>query len=218
MLQVVTIDGISGSGKSSTAKLLAKALGFFHLDSGAMYRMHTLTSMKQGFKPDQHSDLKQVADLLEFSFAENGELLANGQSLPKEIRSPEISSHVSEYCKAKIVREALAKQQRKLGVSQPCVAEGRDMGTVVFPDAQWKFYMTARPEVRAKRRAKELEAAGMQADYGEILQNLQERDSKDTTREHSPLRQADGAVEIDTSDLTLDEQVSILSRLVRTVP
>ena len=165
MLQVVTIDGISGSGKSSTAKLLAKALGFFHLDSGAMYRMLTLVSIKQGLKPDQYSDLKQVADSLEFSFAETGELLANGQSLPKEIRSPEISSHVSEYCKAKDVRAALAKQQRKLGISRPCVAEGRDMGTVVFPDAQWKFYMTARPEVRAKRRAKELEAAGMPADY-----------------------------------------------------
>lgn len=215
MLQLVTIDGISGSGKSSTAKLLAKELGFFHLDSGAMYRMHTLTSIRQGLKPDQHEELKRIADSLEFSFSENGEMLVNGNSLPGEIRSPEISSHVSEYCKAKIVREALGKQQRKLGISKPCVAEGRDMGTVIFPDAQWKFYMTARPEVRAARRVKELEAAGMKADYAEILHNLQERDSKDSTREHSPLRQADGAVEIDTSDLTLDEQVAILTRLVR---
>ena len=218
MVQVVTIDGISGAGKSSTAKSLAKALGFFHLDTGAMYRMHTFVSQLKGRQPDQIPELTRVANALEFSFSDRGELLANGMLLPTEIRSHEVSAAVSEYCKSKEVREILSRQQRKLGLSRPCVAEGRDMGTVVFPDAAWKFYMTAKPEVRAKRRVLELEIAGMEANYGEILKNLQERDSKDSTREHAPLKIPEGAVEIDTSDLTLEQQVATLAALVRTAP
>ena len=215
MIKVIAIDGVSGSGKSSTAKLLAKELGFSHLDSGAMYRMLTYTAMQQGLRADQHVELGKVAESLEFSFGENNEMLVNGETLSSAIRGGEVSANVSEYCKPLEVRAVLAKQQRKLGLSKPCVAEGRDMSTVVFPDAQWKFYMTARPEVRAQRRVKELQAAGHPADYGEILRNLQERDHNDSNREHSPLRRADGAVEIDTSDLTLEQQISIIADLVR---
>ena len=215
MIEVVAIDGVSGAGRSSTAKLLAKALGFPHLDSGAMYRTLTCEAMLQGLRADQHVELGRVAELLDFSFGPNHEMNVNGEPLPPAIRGAQVSAHVSEYCKPREVREVLAKQQRKLGVSSPCVAEGRDMATVVFPDARWKFYMTASPEVRAKRRALELQAAGHLANYDEILGNLQERDEKDSTREHSPLKRADGAVEIDTSDLTLDRQVAIIADLVR---
>lgn len=215
MIPVIAIDGISGSGKSSTARLLAKELGFSHLDSGAMYRMLTYQAMQQGLRADQHFQLGRVAESLEFSFGEHGEMLVNGESLPSAIRGGEVSANVSEYCKAREVRDALAKQQRKLGLSKPCVAEGRDMATVVFPDARWKFYMTARPEVRARRRALELASIGHAANPEEILRNLQERDHKDSSREHSPLRKAEGALEIDTSDLTLGQQVSIIANLVR---
>jgi len=215
MIQVIALDGVSGAGKSSTAKLLAEELGFCHLDSGAMYRMLTYQALQSGLRSDQHAELGKVAESLQFSFGENHEMRANGKPLPAAIRGSEVSAQVSEYCKPREVREVLARQQRALGVSRPCVAEGRDMATVVFPDARWKFYMTARPEVRAERRVRELRAAGHPAQYDEILQNLQERDDKDSSRELSPLRKADGAVEIDTSDLTLEGQISIIADLVR---
>ncbi len=218
MIQVIALDGVSGAGKSSTAKLLAKELGWCHLDTGAMYRMLTYEALRKGLKPDQHTELGKLAESLRFSFGENNEILANGETLPSDIRGSEVSGHVSEYCKPREVREALALQQRELGVLRPCVAEGRDMATVVFPDARWKFYMTARPEVRAQRRVRELHAAGHSAEYDEILRNLTERDDKDSGREHSPLRKADGAVEIDTSDLTLERQISIIADLVRKAP
>ncbi|HAP00071.1 MAG TPA: (d)CMP kinase [Fibrobacteres bacterium] len=218
VLQVITIDGVSGSGKSSTAKLLAKQLGFCHLDTGAMYRTHTLMAIRSGLKPDQYDELGRLAEKLDFSFSDAKELMVNGKPLPSEIRSPEISSHVSEYCKPHEVRKVMALQQRKLGLSKPCVAEGRDMATVVFPDARWKFYMTARPEVRAQRRVKELELAGHSVKYEEILRNLGERDDKDSNREHAPLKKAENAVEIDTSDLTMDQQVSTIANLVRSAP
>jgi len=139
----------------------------------------------------------------------------NGQPLSPDMRCAPVSANVSEYCKPREVREVLALQQRALGLLRPCVAEGRDMATVVFPDAKWKFYMTARPEVRAERRVRELQAAGHSAEYAEILRNLRERDDSDSTRKLSPLRIADGAVEIDTSDLTLEGQISIIADLVR---
>jgi len=215
MIEVIALDGVSGAGKSSTAKLLAEELGFCHLDSGAMYRMLTYQALQKGLRSDQHAELGEVAESLRFSFGENHEMWANGKPLPSAIRGSEVSAHVSEYCKPREVREALARQQRELGLSRPSVAEGRDMATVVFPDARWKFYMTARPEVRAQRRVQELRAAGHPAEYDEILRNLQERDDKDSRRELSPLRKAEGAVEIDTSDLTLEGQISIIADLVR---
>lgn len=217
-LEVIAIDGVSGSGKSSTAKLLAKELGFSHLDTGAMYRMLTYTALQKGLKTDQHEALGKVAESLEFSFGEKGEMRVNGEPLPSAIRGGEVSAHVSEYCKPLEVRRVLAKQQRILGLSRPCVAEGRDMTTVVFPDARWKFFMTARPEVRARRRVLELETLGHPADFEEILGNLQDRDRKDSTREHSPLRRAGDAMEIDTSDFTLERQISIIADLVRNTP
>jgi cytidylate kinase len=215
MIQVIALDGVSGAGKSSTARLLAKELGFCHLDSGAMYRTLTHEALQQGLRSDQHAELGKVAESLQFSFDEKGEMQVNGKPLSPDIRGATVSANVSEYCKPREVREVLALQQRALGLLRPCVAEGRDMATVVFPDAKWKFYMTARPEVRAERRVRELQAAGHSAEYAEILRNLRERDDSDSTRKLSPLRIADGAVEIDTSDLTLEGQISIIADLVR---
>ncbi len=215
MLPIIAIDGISGAGKSSTAKLVAKELGFCHIDTGAMYRTLTWRAMQEGTPPEETLKLGGLARTLEFTFDEAGTLLVNGAPPPPEIRSPEVSAKVSIYCQPPEVRQAMVEQQRKLGASRPTVLEGRDIGTVVFPDARWKFFMTANPETRAHRRALELKKAGIEVSEAGILQNLLERDETDSTREHSPLRKADGAVEIDTSDLTLEEQVAIISRLVR---
>ena len=218
MIQVVAIDGISGSGKSSTARLLARSLGFRHLDTGAMYRMLTHAALLKGIASANHRELGRIAQSLEFSFDKDGGLLADGKTLPIAIRSAEVSGAVSEYCKSPEVRTVLVAQQRKLGLQAPCVMEGRDIATVVFPDAPWKFFMTARPEVRADRRTRELIAAGLPANREEILQNLRERDTKDSSRAVSPLKKAPDAVELDTSDLTLEAQVAILSDLVRKSP
>jgi cytidylate kinase len=218
MLPVVAIDGISGSGKSSTARLLAKALGYRHLDTGAMYRMHSLSCLQKRLPPDQADEVAAAARKLEFSYGESGDLRVNGQALPVDIRSAEVSAVVSEYCRHPEVRAFLVRQQRKLGLSHSSVVEGRDIGTVVFPDAPWKFYMTARPEIRARRRADELERAGLPGNYADILQNLTDRDAKDSTRTHSPLQKAPDALEIDTSDYTLDQQVAMLAHLVRKGP
>jgi cytidylate kinase len=215
MLPIIAIDGISGAGKSSTAKRVAAELGFCHIDTGAMYRTLTWRALQHGLRPDQTRELGELAASLRFTFSEDNRLRVNGEELSPEIRSPEVSGQVSIYCQPLEVREAMVAQQRKLGHSRPTVLEGRDIGTVVFPDARWKFYMTANPETRAKRRVLELRSAGMMASEDEILQNLLERDEKDSNRVNSPLRKAEGAVEIDTSGLTLDEQVSMISGLVR---
>lgn len=214
-LPIIAIDGISGAGKSSTAKRVAKELGICHIDTGAMYRMVTFRALAAGLRPDQHAELGALARHLAFDFSPDQVLTVNGLPLPPDIRSPEVSGKVSDYVISAEVREALVEQQRELGKSRPSVLEGRDIGTVVFPDARWKFYMTANPETRAKRRVLELKAAGIEVSEAEILENLVSRDEKDSARENSPLRKAEGAVEIDTSDLTIDQQVSIISSLVR---
>ena len=215
MLPLIAIDGISGAGKSSTAKRVAAELGFGHIDTGAMYRTLTHRALSQGVGPEQRDDLARIAATLEFSFGDDAALRVNGQPLNPAIRTPEVSGRVSAYSQAPEVRAAMVEQQRRLGRSRPCVLEGRDIGTVVFPDARWKFYMTANPQTRAKRRVLELQAAGVEASEDEILQNLLDRDETDSNRAHSPLRKADGAVEIDTSGLTMDEQVATITSLVR---
>jgi len=215
MLPLIAIDGISGAGKSSTAKRVAAELGFAHIDTGAMYRTLTLRALRAGLKPTQESELGRLAASIDFSFGEDGTLRVDGAPLSADIRTPEVSSQVSVYCQPMPVRDALVEKQRALGHTRPSVLEGRDIGTVVFPDARWKFYMTANHETRAKRRVLELKAAGIEASEEEILQNLIDRDQKDMARANSPLRKAEGAVEIDTSGLTMDEQVAMISGLVR---
>ena len=215
MLPLIAIDGISGAGKSSTAKRVAAELGFGHIDTGAMYRTLTLHALRHGTPPENTSELARIAATLKFSFGDDAALRVNGEALDPAIRTPEVSGRVSAYSQAPEVRAAMVEQQRALGRSRPCVLEGRDIGTVVFPDARWKFFMTANPQTRAKRRVLELKTAGMEASEEEILRNLLDRDETDSNRAHSPLRKAEGAMEIDTSGLTMDEQVATITSLVR---
>lgn len=212
---VVALDGISGSGKSSTARQVARELGILHLDTGAMYRSVTWAALQAGLKPTQSAEVAAVARRLSFGFDSHDHLIVDGHVPGPEIRSAEVSSQVSDYCQIPEVRKVLVDAQRHLGTLRSCVVEGRDIGTVVFPHARFKFYMTARPEVRAKRRHGEMLAMGLTSDFNEILKNLQERDGKDSGRAISPLAKAADAVEIDTSDMTFDQQVATIADLVR---
>ena len=208
---IVAIDGVSGSGKSSTARAVAKELGILHLDTGAMYRAITFMGLRSGVDPTRTEALAALTAHVDIDLDDQGRLRVDGLDLSKEIRSPEVNAAVSDYARVPEVRVVLVEIQRRIGARRSLVAEGRDMGTVVFPDARFKFFMWASPEVRATRRVIELEALGMAVDYDEVLKNLTDRDAKDSGRDHSPLMRAPDAMEIDTSRLTFPEQVAIIT-------
>lgn len=207
---VIAIDGPSGTGKSTTAKLLAKALGFTYLDTGAMYRAVTFAALEAGIGPQDSAALHSLLDSLELGFDSRNRVLVNGTLREAEIRSPRVSESVSRYSALPFVREAMTKKQREFGAARSCVLDGRDIGTVVFPNADYKFFLTTDLEVRASRRHKELLEKGESVTLEEVKANLVERDELDSTREVAPLKKADDAIEIDTTLLTIEEQVGRL--------
>jgi cytidylate kinase len=207
---VVAIDGVSGSGKSSTAKTVARQLGILHLDTGAMYRAVTFLALEKGLKPSQIVEISNLVDSLDWHADAQGKLTVDGRDLSQDIRTAPVTAAVSDFARIPEVRHALVPVQRRIGMRQPAVVEGRDMATVVFPDARFKFFMDASPEVRAQRRVRELVSMNLPADYDEVLGNLKERDHKDSAREHSPLALSPDAQVIDTSGLTFEGQVAII--------
>lgn len=197
------------------AKALAKKIGYVYVDTGAMYRSVTLFALRNGlFNADgsvKADDLKEMLPQVNVSFKLNSatglpETYLNGEMVERDIRGMEVSSHVSPIAAIPFVREALVAQQKAMGKEKGVVMDGRDIGTVVFPDAELKIFVTASPEVRAKRRYDELQAKGQPADYDDILKNVQQRDYIDTHREVSPLRQAEDAIVLDNSHMTIEEQ------------
>lgn len=197
------------------AKALAKKIGYVYVDTGAMYRSVTLIALRNGlFNADgsvKADDLKEMLSQVNVSFKLNAatglpETYLNGEMVERDIRGMEVSSHVSPIAAIPFVREALVAQQKAMGKEKGVVMDGRDIGTVVFPDAELKIFVTASPEVRAKRRYDELQAKGQPADYDDILKNVQQRDYIDTHREVSPLRQAEDAIVLDNSHMTIEEQ------------
>jgi cytidylate kinase len=210
----IAIDGHSSTGKSTMAKQLAKALGYIYVDTGAMYRAITLYALKKGYiGPDGVAPEKLVKDLpdifLEFRFNEEAgfaEMFLNGQNVEKEIRTIQVSQYVSQIAVIKEVRQKLVQLQKEMGKNKGLVMDGRDIGTVVFPEAELKIFMTAGPDIRASRRYEELRARGNNVTYEEVLKNVEERDYIDSNREFSPLRKAADAVELDNSHLTQEEQ------------
>lgn len=197
------------------AKALAKKIGYVYVDTGAMYRSVTLFALRNGlFNADgsvKADDLKEILPQVNVSFKLNTatglpETYLNGEMVERDIRGMEVSSHVSPIAAIPFVREALVAQQKAMGKEKGVVMDGRDIGTVVFPDAELKIFVTASPEVRAKRRYDELQAKGQPADYDDILKNVQQRDYIDTHREVSPLRQAEDAIVLDNSHMTIEEQ------------
>lgn len=204
---VIAIDGPAGAGKSSVARLVAERLGFTYLDSGAMYRCVALTCLEWGADPARSGEATSTAESIEISF-DHGEVLIDGVDVSEEIRSPEVTEAASLVAVHPGVRAAMVTEQRRMIDAGRYVAEGRDIGTVVSPDAPLKVFLTATPEVRAERRA-----AQTGGDAAEILAAQQDRDRRDTEREHGALMAAADAVEIDTSDMTVDEVVERIAEL-----
>ncbi|MBQ2211008.1 MAG: (d)CMP kinase [Prevotella sp.] len=210
----IAIDGHSSCGKSTMAKDLAREVGYVYVDTGAMYRSVTLYALRHGlFTADgiDEAGLRQQLPDIHISFQFNAETgrpdtYLNGELVEQDIRTMEVSSHVSPIATLGFVREAMVAQQQEMGRGGGVVMDGRDIGTVVFPHAELKIFVTASAEVRAQRRYDELKGKGMEADYDEILKNVQERDYIDSHREVSPLRKADDAIELDNSHLTIAEQ------------
>lgn len=211
----IAIDGHSSCGKSTMAKDLAREIGYIYIDSGAMYRCCTLFAIEQGLIAADgtidEAELERRMPEISVSFQLNPETgrpdtYLNGENVEQRIRTMEVSSHVSPVAALPFVREAMTAQQQAMGREGGIVMDGRDIGTAVFPDAELKVFVTAAPEIRAQRRYDELRAKGEECDFDEILANLQERDHIDSTRAVAPLRQAEDAIVLDNSHLTIEEQ------------
>lgn len=218
----IAIDGFSSTGKSTLAKQLAKHLGYVYVDTGAMYRAVTFYAMQHNLVSENHLDKEQlIAKLptinLQFHFNEDlgfAEMYVNGVNVEKEIRTLEVSRCVSKVAEISEVRSKLVASQQAMGKNKAIVMDGRDIGTVVFPDAELKIFMNSSAQTRAERRYKELIEKGQHVTYEEVLENVQERDYIDTHREDSPLVKADDAIEIDNSALTKQEQFDLVLKLV----
>ena len=216
---IVAIDGHSSCGKSTMAKSLAAQVGYIYVDTGAMYRAVTLFAMRQGLfdaqgQPDA-ARLEALVPEIEVSFRLDPDthlplVCLNGEVVEEEVRTLEVSSHVSAIAALPFVREALTRQQQRMGEEKGIVMDGRDIGTVVFPQAELKVFVTASAEVRAQRRFLELTAKGQTVAFEDILRNVQERDYIDSHREVAPLRQADDALVLDNSEMTREEQMQWL--------
>ena len=222
----IAIDGVSSCGKSTMAKDLAKEIGYIYVDTGAMYRSVTLYALRHNlFNADgsiREEELKAQMKNINISFQLNKttgkpDTFLNGENVEKDIRSMEVSSHVSPIAALPFVRAALVAQQQRMGAGKGIVMDGRDIGTVVFPDAELKIFVTASAEVRAQRRYDELKAKGMEANFNDILKNVEERDYIDSHRATSPLRKAPDAIELDNSNLTIAQQQQWLYEQYRKV-
>tara|TARA_R100001369_G_scaffold76429_2_gene105572 strand:+ start:293 stop:979 length:687 start_codon:yes stop_codon:yes gene_type:complete len=218
---IIAIDGFSSTGKSTVAKQLAKKLNYIYVDTGAMYRAVTYFALENNFIGDgffNSEGLVNRLDTINITFKFNAELgfaevYLNGKNIEAKIRTLEISQYVSPIATLSKIRRKLVEQQQLMGKDKGIVMDGRDIGTVVFPEAELKLFMTASAETRAKRRYKELLEHGHNGSYDDVLENVTTRDHIDSTREDSPLVKADDAIEINNSDLTIEEQLQTLLEL-----
>ncbi|GGX26934.1 (d)CMP kinase [Aquimarina muelleri] len=220
---IIAIDGHSSTGKSTVAKQLAKALGYIYVDTGAMYRAVSLYAMRNGYIDESHFDeeaLEKSLPGIDLQFEINpktglAEVLLNDENIEQEIRTLRVSKHVSKIAAVSKVRKKLVEQQQKMGVEKGVVMDGRDIGTVVFPNAELKLFMTATAKDRAERRYIELKEKGENVTYEDVLKNVVNRDHIDSTRKDSPLKKAKDAIKIDNSNLTLDEQFKQILKLAK---
>lgn len=205
MENVVAIDGPGGAGKSTIAKLLAKKLNYLHLDTGAMYRAVTLAALNSELNFNAKDKIVKLTKSLDINFDEKGEIYLDGQNISDEIRTAEVNKHVSEIAAIKGVRNVLVEKQRQLAQNHKVVMDGRDITTVVLPEAEHKFFLTASLEERASRRYQEVKSKKENADFEKIKESIARRDKLDSEREHSPLKKAEDAVLLDTTDLSIDQ-------------
>ena len=215
---IVAIDGPAASGKSTTAKMVAKKLEMTYLDTGAMYRAVTLALLRSNTDLDDYDSVCRVIDELELDIYDKGSktiVKLDGEDVSQAIRSMPVTENVSVVSAMKYVRQTMVEIQRNIGKKTNCVVEGRDIGTVVFPDAEFKIFMVADVNMRAERRFKDFYEMGENRSFQEVLADLKRRDEKDSTRAYSPLQKADEAIEIDTSMLSIDQQVEKIINLVK---
>ncbi|HIB78701.1 MAG: (d)CMP kinase [Candidatus Neomarinimicrobiota bacterium] len=215
---IVAIDGPAATGKSTSAKLVAQKLGFTYMDTGAMYRCVTLSVLRNHIALADEEALQLLIQEMDIHFDKTGDKLVvclNKEDVSTLIRKPEVTSHVSAVSALPQVRNHMVAIQRKSAKNQDCVIEGRDIGTIVFPKADVKFFLVADDIVRAKRRQLDLKAIGEEKTIDELVEEIRRRDRFDSERSHSPLKKADDAIEVDTSQLTIDEQVDFMVNKVR---
>ena len=215
---IVAIDGPAATGKSTSAKLVAQKLGFTYMDTGAMYRCVTLSVLRNHIALADQEALQLLIQEMDIHFDKTDEKLVvylNKEDVSTLIRKPEVTSHVSAVSALPQVRNHMVAIQRKSAKNQDCVIEGRDIGTIVFPKADVKFFLVADDIVRAKRRQLDLKAIGEEKTIDELVEEIRRRDRFDSERSHSPLKKADDAIEVDTSQLTIDEQVDFMVNKVR---
>lgn len=215
----IAVDGPAGAGKSSVAKTVAKKLNFVYIDTGAMYRAVTLQMLNNSIKTDEFDKIQVMLNKIKIDFLKSDAggqvIMLNGWDVSDKIREERISKNVSEVSAIMIVREKLVMMQRKISQNKNVVMDGRDIGTVVLPDAEYKFFLDAKPEERAKRRFKELLDKKVEVSYDDILNSIILRDKKDSTRKLSPLKKADNAVYVDTTTLSQEQVVNVILSYVK---
>ncbi len=215
---IIAVDGPSGAGKSAVSQKLAEKLGYLYLDTGAMYRAAGLKALRQKLDLDDPEALKTIAPGLEIKLEQDRgglKVLLDGEDVSEEIRRPEMGMAASKVSRHLAIRQRLWELQRRLGEPGGVVAEGRDVGTVVFPRADFKFFVTASPEERAGRRYRELKAKGFAVDFDSILQEVSARDAQDSSRELAPLKSADDAILVDTTELSLEQVVERILQVIK---
>ena len=210
---IVTVDGPAGSGKSTIAKIIAKKYGFTYLDTGAMYRMIALYALENSIDLQDSKAIETMLKNTKLDIVGN-QFFLNGKDVSDEIRTPRVSAIVSPVSAIKEVRVKLVDLQREISKGKSVILDGRDIGTVVFPSGDVEIYLVASPEERAKRRLKEYEEKGVEADYESVLASIKERDFIDSTRKESPLKKAEDAHEIDSSTMSIDEVVEVISKYI----
>ena len=212
---IIAVDGPAGSGKSTISKLVAKELGMIHLDTGAMYRLFTLKLLKEKVSFEDKDKINELLENLDINI-ENDRFFLDGKDVSEEIRKSEVSENVSEVSAIKEVREEMINLQRKFSSSKDIILDGRDIGTVVFPNADIKIFLVADPKERAERRYKEVIGKGGKASFQEIYESIVNRDRLDTVREISPLKKAEDAIEVDTTGKTIEEVKNMILSIYKT--
>lgn len=210
----IAIDGPSGAGKSTVSDILAKKLSYIHLDTGAMYRTVALKALEKGLKMDEEAKIVELIKTLDFKQDKDGSIYCNGEDISKAIRENNISMAASDISKLQGVRKELVKLQQKLALEKGYIVDGRDICEVVLPNAEVKLFITASPETRAKRRVIQNKEKGIEANYNDILEDIKKRDYQDSHREFSPLKKAEDAILIDSSNITQDETVDKIMEIV----
>ncbi len=217
---IIAIDGYASTGKTTLSKKIAKHLKYIHIDTGSMYRAFTLFAIENGLHEKKNIKKNKLENLLEdisFSFSQDNELLFKNNKLSDKIRSTVVSDQVSKIASLKIVRKYMVNYQRNLVLKKNCVVEGRDIGSIVFPNANIKFFMDADVEVRAKRRYNELMKNNTNISYTSVLKNVSNRDKKDTNRPVAPLKKVSDSIIIDTTNLSIDQAFNLMLKHVKNI-